>query len=57
MDEGNKQLLGEKQEPIPMEKGKEKREDYEYERDGVFDIFGACEPLTGKYFFNVTASR
>src|SRR5215469_5553889 len=57
MDEGNKQALGEKQEPIPMKKGKEKREDYEYEREGVFDIFGACEPLTGKYFFNVTTSR
>jgi transposase len=57
MDEGSKQLLGEIQEPIPMSKDKPKREDYEYEREGVFDIFGACEPLTGKYFFNVTASR
>jgi transposase len=57
MDEGSKQLLGEVQEPIPMESGKLKREDYEYERDGVYDVFGACEPLTGKYFFEVTSSR
>jgi transposase/predicted DNA-binding protein len=57
MDEGSKQLLGEKREPIPMEPGKPKREDYEYEREGVYDIFGACEPLTGKYFFEVTSSR
>jgi hypothetical protein len=57
MDEASKQLLDEIQEPIPVEKGKPKREDYEYEREGVFNIFGACEPLTGKYFFKVTSSR
>jgi DDE superfamily endonuclease len=57
MDEGSKQLLDEVREPIPMEKGKPKREDSEYEREGVFDIFGACEPLTGKYFFNITSTR
>lgn len=57
MDEGSKQLLGETREPIPMEPGKPKREDYEYEREGVFNIFGACEPLTGKNIFQVTSSR
>lgn len=57
MDEGSKQLLGETREPIPMEPGKLKREDYEYEREGVFSIFGACEPLTGKNFFQVRCSR
>jgi transposase len=57
MDEGNKQLLGEVREPIPMTSDKPKREDNEYKREGVFDIFGACEPLTGKYFFTVTESR
>jgi hypothetical protein len=57
MDEGSKQLLGEVREPIPMEKGTPKREDYEYEREGVFNIFAACEPLTGKYFFKVTKTR
>ncbi len=57
MDEGSKQLLDEVREPIPLKSGKPKREDYEYERDGVFSIFGACEPLTGKYFFKVVSSR
>ncbi len=57
MDEGSKQLLGETREPIPMVSGKPKREDYEYEREGVFNIFAACEPLTGKYFFKVTSTR
>jgi hypothetical protein len=57
MDEGSKQLLDEVREPIPMKSGKAKREDYEYEREGVFSIFGACEPLTGKYFFKVASSR
>jgi transposase len=57
MDEGSKQLLGEVQEPIPMTKGAPKREDYEYEREGVFNIFAACEPLTGKYLFKVTETR
>jgi hypothetical protein len=51
MDEGNKQLLDEIQDPIPVESGKPRREDYEYERNGTFNIFAACEPLTGKYFF------
>jgi transposase len=57
MDEGSKQLLAEVREPIPMKPGKPKREDDEYEREGVFDIFTACEPLTGKTFFSVTETR
>lgn len=57
MDEGSKQLLGEVREPIPMKRGKPKREDNEYKREGVFNIFGACEPLTGKYFFSITSTR
>jgi transposase len=57
MDEGSKQLLDEIREPIPMESGKIKREDNEYGREGVYNIFGACEALTGKYFFKVTSSR
>jgi transposase len=57
MDEGSKQLLDEIREPIAVEPGKPRREDYEYEREGVFNLFAACEPLTGKYFFNVTSSR
>ncbi len=47
MDEINTQLLSESREPLPMEPGKPKREDYEYERQGVCNVFLACEPLSG----------
>lgn len=57
MDEGSKQLLAETREPLAMEPGEPKREDYEYERDGVCSVFIACEPLTGKRFLKVTEQR
>jgi hypothetical protein len=57
MDEGSKQLLAETREPIPMGKGKPKREDNEYEREGTCSIFVACEPLTGKRYLKVTERR
>ena len=31
--------------------------DYEYEREGVSNVFMACEPLAGKRFVQVTAKR
>lgn len=46
MDEINTQLLAETREALPMEPGKPRREDYEYERQGVCNVFLACEPLT-----------
>lgn len=39
MDEINTQLLADTRDPLPMEPGKPKREDYEYEREGVCNIF------------------
>jgi hypothetical protein len=57
MDEASKQLLDEKRETVPMERGKPKREDDEYERKGTCNVCAACEPLTGKNFFSVTSSR
>jgi hypothetical protein len=57
MDEGSKQLLAETRAPIPMEKGKPKREDNEYEREGTCSIFVACEPLAGKRYLKVTEQR
>lgn len=47
MDEINTQLLADARKPLPMEPGKPKREDYEYERHGVCNVFLACEPLVG----------
>ena len=57
MDEINTQLLAETREPLPMEPGKPKRQDYEYERQGVCNVFLACEPLTGQRYTMVAAQR
>jgi transposase len=53
MDESPKQLIESVQEEI-MEKGKEKRVDYEYIRHVVVNIFMANEPLKGKRLVEVT---
>ncbi len=47
-DERPCQLIGDVVQPIPMEPGKVKREDYEYERNGVCNLFIALEPQAGK---------
>ena len=46
-DEVCKQLLREKQAPLPPKPGIAGREDYEYVRDGVASIFLAYAPLEG----------
>jgi hypothetical protein len=53
MDESPKQLIETVREER-MEKGKEKRVDYEYIRHGVVNIFMANEPLKGKRMVEVT---
>ena len=57
MDEITTQLLADTREPLPMEPGKPKREDYEDEREGVCNSFLACEPLAGKRYTMVAAQR
>jgi hypothetical protein len=57
MDEVNTQLLSDTREALPMEPGQPKREDYEYERQGVCNVFLACEPLRGQRFTMVAAQR
>ncbi len=57
MDEINTQLLSDTRDPLPMEPGHPKREDYEYERAGICNIFLACEPLTGLRYTMVAAQR
>lgn len=47
MDEASKQLLGNGVEPLPMEKGKPKREDYHYTRGGVRSLFMFFAPHVG----------
>ena len=47
-DERPCQLIGDVVQPIPMEPGKVRREDYEYVRNGVCNLFIALEPLAGR---------
>jgi transposase len=54
MDESPKQLIKETRKPIEQKKGSLRKEDYEYERCGVANIFIANEPLTGKRYVKVT---
>lgn len=54
MDESPKQLIKETRLPIERKKGMDRKEDYEYERCGVANIFMANEPLMGKRYVKVT---
>jgi len=57
MDEVSKQLLADTRPPLPMQPGQPEREDYEYERHGVWNVFLACEPLAGKRYLHVSERR
>jgi hypothetical protein len=57
MDETSKQLLSDVREPLPVQPGLPQRIDYEYQREGVADLFMFFEPLTGKRFVRVTDQR
>jgi len=57
MDESPKQLIGETKIPIPASPGHPVKHDYEYRRNGVCNVFLACEPLAGKRMLKVTARR
>ena len=57
MDESPKQLIGETKIPIPASPGQPAKHDYEYKRNGVCNIFIACEPLAGKRMVTVTKRK
>jgi hypothetical protein len=57
MDETSKQLVGETRVALPAGPGQPQREDYEYERHGVANLFLFSEPLTGWREVQVTARR
>ena len=57
VDETSKQLVAEVQTPLPMEPGKPKRIDYEYERCGTANLFMIFEPLAGRRRVSVTKRR
>lgn len=56
-DERPCQLIGDIIAPIPMEPGKPRRRDYEYERKGVCSLLIAFEHHTGKRFIKVLERR
>jgi hypothetical protein len=57
MDETSKQLVGETRVALPAEPGQPQREDYEYERHGVANLFLFSEPLTGWCQVQITERR
>lgn len=57
LDETSKQLLADMREPLPMRPGQVEREDYEYQREGVANLFFWCEPLGNRRHVEVTERR
>lgn len=56
-DESSKQLVSEVIEPLPMLPGQAQRYDYEYEPNGVCNLFMMFEPLAAWRHVEVTARR
>jgi len=57
LDEKSKELHNTPQGSLPAEPGKPERIDYEYQRQGVANLFLQIEPLTGKRRVAVTQRR
>lgn len=57
MDESPKQLIKHTRIPIPAKPGSDSKEDFEYERNGLVQIFMANEPLKGKRFVEVCQNK
>jgi hypothetical protein len=57
LNEKSKQLLADVREPVPAEKGRLGRQDYEYERKGTANLFIVSEPLAGWRHISVTERR
>jgi len=57
MDEVSKQLVGETRQPLPAEPGQAVRYDYEYQRNGVCNLFLFFDPVQGWRHVEVTARR
>jgi hypothetical protein len=57
LDEISKQLLTDVRDPLPGKPGTVRKEDGEYHREGVRNLFLVCEPLTGWRRVQVTERR
>ena len=57
VDESSKQLVSEVRAPLPVRPGTPARYDYEYQREGVANLFMISEPLLGWRHVEVTDRR
>jgi transposase len=57
VDEGGKQLIGEARPPLPIRPGSPAKEDYEYVRNGMANLYMAFEPLAGRRRVEVTERK
>jgi hypothetical protein len=57
IDESSKQLVSEVRAPLPARHGTPARQDYEYKREGVANLFMVSEPLLGWRHVEVTDRR
>jgi DDE superfamily endonuclease len=57
VDEGGKQLIGDVREPLPLRPGSAAKQDYEYQRNGMANLFVAVEPLSGWRHVEVTRRK
>jgi hypothetical protein len=57
LDETSTQLLRDVRDPLPMTPAQPAREDAEYARGGVANLFMVCEPLAGQRWVTVTERR
>ena len=56
-DETSRQLVADRHPPLAARKGRPRREDYEYERQGTRNLFIICEPQAGWRHVEVTERR
>ena len=57
VDEGGKQLIGDVREPLPVRPASPAKQDHEYERGGMANLFMAFEPLAGRRQVEVTERK
>jgi DDE superfamily endonuclease len=57
VDEGGKQLIGDVRQPLPVRPGSPAKQDSEYRRGGMANLFMAFEPLAGRRQVAVTERK
>jgi DDE superfamily endonuclease len=57
LDETSRQVVAEVTPPLSIAPGRPAREDYEYQRQGVCNVFVVCEPLRGWRHITVSTRR